>query len=186
MKYSKKPEKIKLKKSESKYCVCNNCFDTNYVYKITLNETNFETPKGNIGKNPYAKKYELWLCKKCLKELYKAIIDDSLELNEKPFRWGGISKKFEKTSRQWQNESKDSNNCYKTCYCCKKNTPLDEPLYCAGFETIDNKFCFKILCRNCAYKYGVGVIESDGKIYQNYEDFKKNDDKNNKEDVYEL
>lgn len=41
MKYSKKPEKIKLKKSESKYCVCNNCFDTNYVYKITLNETNF-------------------------------------------------------------------------------------------------------------------------------------------------
>lgn len=104
MKYSKKPEKIKLKKSESKYCVCNNCFDTNYVYKITLNETNFETPKGNIGKNPYAKKYELWLCKKCLKEFFESeqLLAIHLKTKEQSIIF---SKEADKLGKKWSSEA---------------------------------------------------------------------------------
>lgn len=32
---------------------------------------------------------------------------------------------------------------------------------------------FHMLCRACAYAYGLGVIEKDGKVYMNYFDFKE-------------
>ena len=171
MKYAVKPKKIKVEKSNHKYCQCNNCFNVDYVYKITLNQTDYGTPKGNIAKKPYAKPYEIWLCPDCFKELYQAMKDVPMELDGKPFRWGGIGQKYERTSREWQQGYYPDS--YKTCYCCKKDTPLDEPLYCASFKNLDGNFMFKILCRKCAYAYGVGVIESDGKTYQSYEDYLK-------------
>lgn len=97
-------------------------------------------------------------------------------LNDKPFRWGGINHDFDKKAKDWRGDNiKD--DVYNECFCCHEETPQDEPLYCATFEDTlspsQQKFAFRILCRNCAYKYGVGVIEKNGKTYMKYEDFEK-------------
>lgn len=95
-------------------------------------------------------------------------------LKGKPFRWGGIGHQFDKTAKEWREESI---KLYNECFCCHKEPPQDEPLYCATLEDTlspdKNRFVFKILCRECAYKYGVGVIEKGGKTYMKYEDFEK-------------
>lgn len=91
---------------------------------------------------------------------------------KKPFRWGGFEHTFDKLAKEWF----EQDNIYKQCFCCKEQPPLNEPLYCAIFErNIDDecRFSFKILCRKCAYSYGAGVIESNGKTYFKYEDFLK-------------
>lgn len=74
--YAIPPKKIKVEKSDSKFCQCNNCMNTTFVYKITLNESNFMTPKGNIGSKIYAKPYEIWLCEECFKQLFNAMIKE--------------------------------------------------------------------------------------------------------------
>lgn len=35
------------------------------------------------------------------------------------------------------------------------------------------KFRFRILCRACAYNYGLGVIEKDGEVYTEMNQFKE-------------
>lgn len=70
--YQVKPKKIKIE-IRPNYCCCENCANVGKVYVIHYNDTNFATPKGNIGKKRYAKPRQLWLCENCFNELKEAI-----------------------------------------------------------------------------------------------------------------
>ncbi len=101
-------------------------------------------------------------------------------LKDKPFRWGGLNHNFDKTAKERREENikfHGKDDVYNECFCCHKEPPQDEPLYCATFEETTSpyqaKYGFNILCRKCAYSYGVGVIEKGGKTYMKYEDFEK-------------
>lgn len=74
----------------------------------------------------------------------------------------------------------------KICYACGgtlKNTWINGTLmkhnfpYIACYKAFKGKekgfSRFHMLCRSCAYNYGVGVIEKDGNLYKNYYDFKE-------------
>ena len=78
-----------------------------------------------------------------------------------------------------------SGSCFVRCYCCGgelKNTysPSGKLLrknypYAATYRIIKGrdkgKHTFEIICRECAYEYGVGVIEMDGEPYFEPDEF---------------
>lgn len=109
----------------------------------------------------------------------------SYTLVETPFRYGGtFIKHYEWDVEEWANNPFKKNH-YDKCYCCggkmRNAYSSDGTLlhrnypYCAVFKTTKGKNkgkChFKILCRKCAYEYGKGVIELDGEVYQEYNQF---------------
>lgn len=74
----------------------------------------------------------------------------------------------------------------KKCYACGKtlhNTRINGTLlkhnfpYMACYKAYKGKekgfSRFHLLCRACAYGYGLGVIEKDGNLYKNYNEFKE-------------
>lgn len=115
-------------------------------------------------------------------------------LCEKPFRYGGIQHDYDADVEEWiarsdsvQAELKrrglPSGNPYRRCFCCggtmrniygasgtllKKSYP-----YCGQIKLRNGKFKLVNLCRACAYAYGRGVIEMDGKTYQNPWEFRE-------------
>ena len=71
--YAVKPKPIKVRELGTNFC-CENCASNGkfMFYEISYNETNFETPKGNIGKKRYAKPRAIWLCEDCFNEMKEA------------------------------------------------------------------------------------------------------------------
>ena len=107
-----------------------------------------------------------------------------------PFRYGGIMHNYEADIEWWQSfdikyKTPKKYRNYDYCYACggkmqncyspsgtllKKSFP-----YMAFYKIFKGKNkgynrC-KIICRACAYAYGKGVIEMDGKTYQDYYEF---------------
>lgn len=114
----------------------------------------------------------------------------SRTIRDTPFRYGGIMHNYARDWDGWLD--KDEEVCgkkrkspYAECYCCggkggnlystsgtllKVNYP-----YMAFYRITRGKNkgfnkC-RIICRACAYDYGLGVIEMDGKTYKNPNDF---------------
>lgn len=93
-------------------------------------------------------------------------------LKDKPFRYGGIMRDYSKTARAFCESPK--------CHCCGESMDNGNALKMypyAGFFKITkgiNKGYYRIrlLCRQCAYAYGRGVIERDGNTYQRPIDYK--------------
>jgi len=71
--YAVKPKPIKVRELGTG-CCCDNCASHGdfMCYEIRFNETNFATPKGNIGKKRYAKLDVIWLCEDCFNEMKEA------------------------------------------------------------------------------------------------------------------
>ena len=103
----------------------------------------------------------------------------SKSLNEQPFRYSGIEQNFAWT---WDDWIKNVFKLYGTrmrfgnCFVCgrKPNGKNDYP-YCGCYKYTKGIFkgygYFRILCRECAYDYGRGVIEMDGNVYRDPADF---------------
>ena len=115
-------------------------------------------------------------------------------LVELPFRYGGIRHDYDSDVEEWiaqtdalkgemRRRGMPNRNPYRKCFACggkmrnprgaggtllKKSYP-----YCAEYKRRDGKFYFAILCRGCAYLYGRGVVEMDGKTYQNPWEFRE-------------
>lgn len=98
-------------------------------------------------------------------------------LIDKPFRYGGLRHDYGMDVEDWRGVIQ------KKCWCCggdmthnlrSKNGTLLKRVYpYVGAFRITKGFYkgntwFKILCRACAYDYGVGVIEMDGETYMDY------------------
>ena len=113
-------------------------------------------------------------------------------IRDEPFRYGGISHNYDRDWDGWIEIDqrvcgKKRKSVYATCYCCggkggntyspngtlyKKNYP-----YMAFYRITRGKNkgfnkC-RIICRRCAYDYGLGVIEMDGNTYHDYYEFKE-------------
>lgn len=100
-----------------------------------------------------------------------------------PFRYGGIQHNYERTWEQWDERVKG----IEKCYCCgRRYTELVYPdnLYpylgvykiTRGRDEGCNKL--RIICRECAYDYGRGVVEMDGETYTDYYAFDEGEYKN--------
>ena len=72
--YAVKPKPITIREVGHHVC-CDNCASHGdfMVYEIRLNQTDFRTPNGNIGKKRYAKPTAIWLCEDCFNELKEAL-----------------------------------------------------------------------------------------------------------------
>lgn len=107
----------------------------------------------------------------------------SRTLMDKPFRFSGVfSHDYDMDIEEWQETNPLRFN---KCYCCGgKMQNIYSPSgmllrrefpYIATFKITKGKYCglnhFEILCRACAYDYGVGVIEMDGETYHDYYQF---------------
>lgn len=104
-------------------------------------------------------------------------------LKDIPFRYGGIEHDYDSSFRDWyyglQRALTDKRlyNMYRTCYACNSDMHFNtsEYPYIATFKYLKGKnkglLRFRILCRECAYKYGKGVIEMDAETYYNMDDF---------------
>lgn len=101
-------------------------------------------------------------------------------LVEEPFRYGGILHQFDKDVEYWNGVIEPR------CWCCggnmtknlysKSGTLLKRIYpYVAVFKITKGKHKgmvrFRVLCRACAYNYGVGVVEMDGNKYMKKDDF---------------
>ena len=108
----------------------------------------------------------------------------SKTLDGKPFRYGGILHNYDWDIEDWQKPVK--NSPFKKCHCCDGTLHnIHSPItgetwkhtypYCASFKVTKGKhkgnYQLKILCRECAYAYGKGVIEMDGQTYYNPNEF---------------
>lgn len=91
--------------------------------------------------------------------------------DKKTWRYGGISRQFERTAKEWREEhervlGKDSDNPYLNCSVCGRNFNDSEYLYQGVFSIKPAKYkyrlMFKVLCKDCAYKISDAVIEADG------------------------
>lgn len=104
-----------------------------------------------------------------------------LTITDRPFRYGGIMHDY---NRDVEQTAKALNQKDMRCWCCDgrmKNYHFSDGSvhrffpYVATFKFIkgQNKgLCrFRMLCRACAYNYGRGVIEMDGKVYYDPVDF---------------
>lgn len=94
-------------------------------------------------------------------------------LEDKPFRYGGILKDYSK-------EIHEITGCEYKCWCCgrdmKSHVPENKIMpYTATFRISKGKnkglFAFRALCRQCAYRYGRGVVECDGNTYMEPDEF---------------
>ena len=101
-------------------------------------------------------------------------------LKDQPFRYGGILHNYDMDNEEW--------SAYLdrklTCWCCGREMKCHHfsdgsthrffP-YIAIFRITKGKNKgmnrFRMLCRACAYGYGRGVIEMDGKTYKHMLDF---------------
>ena len=100
-------------------------------------------------------------------------------IKDVPFRYGGISHNYDKTCDEWYEDHPG----YRKCYCCGGTMKNQMPRlhttypYMAIFKITKGKNKgfnrFRIICRRCAYDYGLGVIEMDGKTYYDYYEFKE-------------
>lgn len=78
-----------------------------------------------------------------------------------PSRYGGIEHHYDAKGKYLLPENR------RHCFSCKKDLSEEKP-YLATFKISEGEnraFIFRPLCRDCAYAYGKGVIEKDGKIY---------------------
>lgn len=87
-----------------------------------------------------------------------------------PFRYGGVLHRYDE-------DVKDLTGNNYHCYHCGRSMvtkPKSMP-YIIQSEILSGKnkgnFRFRVLCRDCAYSYGNGVIEMDGKTYYYKNDF---------------
>ena len=109
---------------------------------------------------------------------------------EKPFRYGGIMHNYHRDIEGWQKV--DGAGHFDRCYGCGKvmrNTRergiflkraypyMATFIYQQGSKK--GKKHFEIICRKCAYNYGIGVIEADGNTYKNPYEFKESEYKKN-------
>lgn len=88
-------------------------------------------------------------------------------LVEQPFRYGGFLHDFGKKTKDliFENGS---------CYCCGRD--LSDLLPYAAFyeikkEKSPRRYHLKLICRKCAYAYGRGVVERNGNIYQDEQQY---------------
>lgn len=91
-------------------------------------------------------------------------------LQNKPFRYGGIFQNFDKTAEYFKSSPR--------CYACGDELTGRKP-YVASYRRLRGKKAgssyFRMLCRECAYAYGRGVIEKDGKTYKHMTDYKEDE-----------
>ena len=106
-------------------------------------------------------------------------------LYREPFRYGGFLHNYELDVEEF---AKGVPNISK-CYCCggkMRNSRSDSGTllrrnypYAATYKYTKGKnkgfYHLKPLCRACAYGYGKGVIEMDGKLYIRPSDFSEGD-----------
>ncbi len=81
------------------------------------------------------------------------------------FRYGGLFHDYEATARDFGAEE---------CFSCKRKFGEKEKPYCRVYASEEGRR-FRLICRECAYGFGEGVIEKDGKVYQRQEDFEEGD-----------
>lgn len=107
-------------------------------------------------------------------------------IDGRPFRYGGILHDYSADNDEWQETvwSKVKRTPMR-CYCCngvmKNSRSASGELlrqnfpYIGVFKIVKGRdkgyFKFRILCRACAYNYGVGVVEMDAETYQKPEEF---------------
>lgn len=106
----------------------------------------------------------------------------SKTIQDKPFRYGGISHDYDMTSEDFTEYLPEHMS---KCFICGgrmrnirslNGTLLKRTYPYAGFFKITkgkNKgfYKFRLMCRSCAYNLGKGVIEMDGYTYQDKNDF---------------
>lgn len=95
-------------------------------------------------------------------------------LHNQPFRYGGFMKNYDREIHEIVGHDM-------RCWCCggvmRSSNPRTHRIkpYTAVFRITKGKDKgmnrFRVLCRSCAYDYGKGVIEVDGKIYFDKKDF---------------
>lgn len=94
-------------------------------------------------------------------------------LKDKPFRYGGILKDYSK-------EIHEITGCEYKCWCCGRDMKSHAPgikimPYTARFQISKGRdrgfIAFRPLCRQCAYRYGRGVVECDGNTYMEPDEF---------------
>lgn len=81
----------------------------------------------------------------------------------KSFRFGGTMHDYDATAKDFAQTH---------CYHCKKEFTDDEKPYCRTFKVGEGGLKFGIICRECAYSFGDGVIERNGKTYYKPEEYK--------------
>ena len=79
------------------------------------------------------------------------------------FRCGGLLHDYDATCKDFGQHE---------CYHCHKKFEDDEKPYCRIFRVEDGKAIFGIICRECAYSFGDGVIERGGKTYYKPDEYK--------------
>lgn len=88
-------------------------------------------------------------------------------LHDKPFRYSGILHQYDKTAEYFKSRPR--------CYACGGDMTGHKP-YAAAYRILRGDeaglFRFRLLCRECAYAYGRGVVEQDGETYEYMTDFK--------------
>ena len=100
---------------------------------------------------------------------------------DKPFRYAGIQKDYEKTADDWAEYMPEHMS---KCYVCggkMRNVYINGTLlkkmypYMAEFRITKGKekgmHKFRPMCRACAYAFGKGVIEMDGYTYWDMYEF---------------
>lgn len=105
-------------------------------------------------------------------------------IDDKPFRYGGIMHDYDSTSEEWAEKIPEMRKCYicggkmQNVY-SSSGTLLKKTYPYIGLFRITKgknkgKGKFRVLCRACAYDLGRGVIERDGHIYKNKNEFHEN------------
>ena len=79
------------------------------------------------------------------------------------FRYGGFFHDYEKSCKQFGETE---------CFHCHKQFEDTEKPYCRVFPAGVGMSRFALICRECAYSFGDGVIERDGKTYYGSDEYK--------------
>lgn len=99
---------------------------------------------------------------------------------EQPFRFGGLMHDYTEDVEYWSERIPEMQNCFKCGKLMKNHRDKEGNIFQKEYPymtfldiTLNGKrTCYnKVICRKCAYTYGLGVIEMDGETYFNFNDF---------------
>ena len=130
----------------------------------------------------------------CCAEENEYLVTEELELQDQPFRYGGLWHDYDLDVEEWA----EIVPTMKICHVCgkeMKNSPASDgkPIrrqypymgtYTIRGGIMKGYGMFHVMCRECAYEYKRGVVEMDGEIYQQKDEV--NEEKYKKVNGYKL
>lgn len=102
------------------------------------------------------------------------------QIIEQPFRFGGLMHDYSGDVEYWGKRIPEMRKCFKCGKLMENHRDKDDNIiqkeypYMVFLDTTlnDKRTCYnKVICRKCAYSYGIGVIEMDGETYNKINEF---------------